>query len=445
MEFFENIKKVAFEGKSSRDPYAFKHYNAQEKVGHKTMEEWLPFAMSWWHTLSAGGRDPFGAETAKRPWSNLSSPMDISKMRVDVGFEFMNKVGINYFCFHDRDIAPEAATLKETNANLDIIVGTIEQKMEEHNKKMLWATASLFTNPRYMHGGASSPDADVFAIACSQTKKALDIAKRLDARGYVFWGGREGYSTLLNTDMKKELDNIAYFFSMAVDYKEKIGFKGKFFIEPKPKEPTKHQYDFDVATCMDFLRKYKLDEHFTLNIEVNHATLAGHTIQHELHLARINNMWGSLDINYGDLLLGWDTDQFPTNIYDATLMMYEYIKQDGFTHGGLNFDAKVQRASYTMDDLVSAYIAGMDTLAWGLKAAYSMIEDKFFESNIDKRYSSYNSGIGLKIAQKQTSFEELDKYALGINDPILESARQEVLEAALNQFIWESVVPRTLK
>ncbi|MGL5955523.1 MAG: xylose isomerase [Brevinema sp.] len=437
MALFKDVDTVQYEGSNSRNPYAFKHYHADQKIADKTMKEWLPFSMTWWHTLSAGGRDPFGVETANRPWNNLS-PMQASEMRVEAGFEFMEKLGINYFCFHDRDIAPEGENLLESNKYFDHISELIAEQMKRTNKKLLWGTASLFTNPIYMHGAATSPNADVFAMACAQTKKALEITHKLDGQGYVFWGGREGYETLLNTDIKKEQDHLAYFLQMAIDYKEKIGFKGKFFLEPKPKEPTKHQYDFDVSTCLEFLHKYQLENYFTINIEVNHATLSGHTVHHEINLARINNMWGSMDINFGDPLLGWDTDQFPTNIYDATLIMYELIQQKGFTHGGLNFDAKVRRGSHTMNDLVASYIAGMDTLAWGLKAADLMIKDGYFANNIKNRYNSYQSGIGAKIDTQQVSFEELENYALNLNKIVLESGKQEILEAELNQFIWNS-------
>ncbi len=435
MEFFK--QKVAYEGCDSRNTFAFKHYNPEQKVAGKTMREWLPFAMSWWHTLASGGRDPFGVETAERPW-NTSDEMKKSEMRVDVGFELMEALGMDYFCFHDRDIAPEGKNLKESNENVDKIVDIIQAKMESTGKKLLWGTANLFGNPMFMHGASTSPSADIFAISCAQTKKAMEATLKLGGRGYVFWGGREGYETLLNTDMKREQEHLAYFLKMAVDYAEKIGFKGKFFIEPKPKEPTKHQYDFDVATCMEFLRKHGLEKHFTINIEVNHATLAGHTVHHEINLARINNMWGSMDINFGDPMLGWDTDQFPTNIYDATMIMYELMKQGGFTHGGLNFDAKVRRPSNKMDDLLAAYIAGMDTLAWGLKAAALMNEDGYFDKNIANRYSSYDSGVGAKIEAKEMDFDSLEKHALSLNGVELESGRQEVLEAELNQFIGKA-------
>lgn len=435
MEYFLNLKEVLYEGKNSDNPLSFKHYNSKEEVAGKTMDEWLPFAMSWWHTLSYGGRDPFGEDTYIRPWNGKDS-MEASKMRVEAGFELMAKLGINYFCFHDRDLAPEGINLKETNDNLDIIIDVIEKKMNESGKKVLWATSSLFTNSLYMHGAATSPYADVFAMGAAQTKKTLDIAKRLDARGYVFWGGREGYETLLNTDMKRELDHLAYFLSMAVEYKEKIGFKGKFFIEPKPKEPTKHQYDFDASTCLEFLYHYKLLDHFELNLEVNHATLAGHTMQHEMQVARNHNKLGSIDINYGDMFLGWDTDMFLTNIYDAVSIMIEVIKNGGLKGGGFNFDAKVRRSSNTMDDLIYAYLAGMDTMAWGLKIANKIIEDGFFDRLIEGRYSSYNSGIGAKIESKSTSLEDLYDYALNIEKPKLSSSNQEMLEAKLNQYIY---------
>lgn len=437
MEYFKSIEKVSYKGKDSEDAFSFKHYNASETIGDKTMEEWMPFAMSWWHTLTYGGSDPFGSATAIRPW-NGKEPLEASKMRVEAGFELMQKLGINYFCFHDRDLAPECKSLKETNEKLDIIVGLIEDNMSKTGKKVLWATSSLFTNPRYMHGAATSPYADVFAIASAQTKKTMDIAKKLNSKGYVFWGGREGYETLLNTNMKRELEHLAYFLSMAVEYKEKIGFKGQFFIEPKPKEPTKHQYDFDAAATLEFLYHYKLDKYFELNLEVNHATLAGHTMQHEMQIARNHNKLGSVDINYGDTFLGWDTDMFLTNVYDAVFMMIEIIKNGGLKNGGFNFDAKVRRPSHTMDDLAHSYIAGMDTLAWGLIIADKIVRDGYFDNFIAKRYSSYDSGIGAKIENKSTSFEELYNYAINLEEKELPSGNQELLEAKLNQFIYNN-------
>lgn len=435
MEYFKNVDKVSYKGKDSKDAFSFKQYNASEVIAGKTMEEWMPFAMSWWHTLAAGSADPFGAPAATRPW-NGKEALEASKMRVEAGFELMQKLGMNYFCFHDRDLSPEYKTLKETNEKLDMIVDLIQESMSKTGKKLLWTTSSLFTNPRYMHGAATSPYADVYAFAAAQTKKTMDIAKKLDAKGYVFWGGREGYETLLNTNMKRELDHLAYFLSMAVEYKEKIGFKGQFFIEPKPKEPTKHQYDFDAATTLEFLYHYNLDKYFELNLEVNHATLAGHTMQHEMQVARNHGKLGSVDINYGDTFLGWDTDMFLTNVYDAVLMMVEIIRNGGLRNGGFNFDAKVRRPSHTMDDLMYAYIAGMDTLAWGLRVANKIIEDGCFDKFVEERYSSYNSGIGAKIESKSTSLEELYDYALALEEKELPSGNQELLEAKLNQFIY---------
>mgnify|MGYP000800197695 FL=1 len=347
----------------------------------------------------------------------------------------MEKLGIEYFCFHDRDIAPEGKTLKETNENLDKIVPIIKSEMERTGIKLLWGTANCFNNPRYMCGASTAPNADVFAYAAAQIKKALEITVELGGQGYVFWGGREGYDTLLNTDMSKEQGNMAYLMRMAVDYGRSIGFKGDFYIEPKPKEPTKHQYDFDVATVLAFLRKYDLDKDFKMNIEANHATLAGHTFQHELRVARDNGVFGSIDANQGDMLIGWDTDQFPTNLYDTTMCMYEVLKNGGFTNGGLNFDAKARRASNEIEDIFLSYIAGMDAFAYGLLVADKIIEDGVLDEFVEKRYSSYTDGIGKKISDKTTSFEELEKYALEHIEPKPESGKQEYLESLINKYI----------
>lgn len=362
MAYFNNISKVEYEGSQSTNPYAFKFYNPTEVVAGKTMEEHLRFAMAYWHTLTAGGSDPFGADTAVRPWGNYSG-MDLAKARVEAGFEFMEKMNLPYFCFHDVDIAPEGSSLREFYSNIDTIVDSIEDHMKSTGKKLLWNTANMFTNPRFMHGAGTTCNADVYAHAAAQVKKGLEVGKRLGAENYVFWGGREGYETLLNTDMGLELDNLARLFHMAVDYAKEIGFDAQFLIEPKPKEPTKHQYDFDAATTIAFLQKYGLDKHFKLNLEANHATLAGHTFEHELRVARINGMLGSLDANQGDMLIGWDTDEFPVNIYDATLTLYEVLMNGGLGRGGVNFDAKVRRPSFEPEDLFHAHIAGMDTYA----------------------------------------------------------------------------------
>ncbi len=433
-EYFKNIPKIKYEGKNSDNPMAFKYYNPDEVVGDKTMKEHLKFSVAYWHTFTGGGVDPFGSATMQRPWDHITDPMDKAKARVDAAFEFFDKLGVEYFCFHDRDIAPEADTLAETNKRLDEIVKLIKDRMASSGVKLLWGTASLFTNPRFMHGAATSCNADVFAYAAAQVKKAMEITHELDGAGYTFWGGREGYETLLNTDMKLELDNMARFLHMAVDYAKEIGFKGTFYIEPKPKEPTKHQYDFDCATVLGFLKSYGLDKHFKFNIETNHATLAGHTMQHELHFARINGMLGSVDANQGDMLLGWDTDQFPTDLYVTTLAMYEILKNGGLHSGGLNFDAKPRRTSFEPEDMFYAHIAGMDAFARGLKIAHKMLSDGKLEKFVQERYSSFTKGIGADIVNGKVGFKELEQYALN-NTITNTSGRQEVLEALVNQYI----------
>ncbi|WP_139904739.1 xylose isomerase [Clostridium thermarum] len=435
-EYFVNVPFIKYEGKDSKNPFAFKYYNPDEVVGGKTMREHLRFTLSYWHTLTANGADPFGSGTYEKPWDGETDPIKLAKIRLEAAFELMNKLGIDYFAFHDRDIAPEGKDLAETNAILDEIVAYAKELMAKYNKKLLWGTANMFTNPRFVHGAATSCNADVFAFAAAQVKKALEVTKELGGENYVFWGGREGYETLLNTDLKLEQDNLARFFHMAVDYAKKIGFTGQFLIEPKPKEPTKHQYDFDVATVLAFLRKYDLDKYFKMNIEANHATLAGHTFQHEVAMARINGVLGSLDINQGDPNLGWDTDQFPTNIYDATLLMYEVLKNGGIAPGGLNFDAKVRRASFEAEDLFLGYIAGMDTLAKGLKVAHKMLETGEFEKVVENRYSSFSDGIGKDIVEGKVDFEALEKYALAHSEIKNKSGKQELLEARLNQYIF---------
>ncbi|AIQ20558.1 MULTISPECIES: xylose isomerase [Paenibacillus] len=435
MAYFETVSKISYEGSRSTNPFAFKFYNPKEIVAGKTMEEHLKFAMAYWHTLTAGGSDPFGAETAIRSWNHLSG-LDKAKARAEAAFEFMEKMDLPYYCFHDVDIAPEGASLREFYSNIDTIVDILEQGMKTSGKKLLWNTANMFTNPRYMHGAGSTPNADVFAHAAAQVKKGLEVGKRLGAQNYVFWGGREGYEELLNTDMGLEQDNIARLFSLAVDYAKEIGFDGQFLIEPKPKEPTKHQYDFDAATTIAFLQKYNLDKHFKLNLEANHATLAGHTFEHELRVARTNGMLGSLDANQGDTLLGWDTDEFPVNIYDATLTLYEVLKNDGLGKGGINFDSKVRRPSFEAEDLFLAHIAGMDTYAKGLKVAAKLLEDRVFEDFIAKRYSSFNEGVGADIVSGKATLASLAEYALNNENPRRnESGRQELLRATLNQYI----------
>ena len=435
MEYFEGIGKIKYEGRGA-GPLAFRYYNPSEVIAGKTMRDHLRFAMSYWHTMCAEGVDMFGTGTADKSYGAID-PMEQAKNKAYAAFELMDKLDIDYFCFHDRDIAPEADTLAETNARLDEIVDLIEELMKKYNKKLLWATANCFGNKRYMHGAGTAPNADTFAFAAAQIKKAIEIAVRLNAEGYVFWGGREGYETLLNTDMALEQDNMARLMRMAVDYARSIGFKGDFYIEPKPKEPTKHQYDFDSATVLAFLRKYGLDKDFKLNIEANHATLAGHTFNHELCVARINGAFGSIDANQGDMLLGWDTDQFPTNVYDTTLCMLEVLRAGGFTHGGLNFDAKTRRGSYTKEDIFLSYIAGMDAYALGLRMAVKLIEDGRIDNFIAQRYASYNDGIGKKIVDGTATMAELEAYALEMGDVKTNiSGKQEYLELVMNEIMF---------
>lgn len=435
-EFFKKIKKVKYEGSKSTNPYAFKFYDANKIILGKKMKEHLPFAMAWWHNLCATGADMFGSGSADKSFGVKEGTMEHAKAKVDAGFEFMSKLGVNYFCFHDLDLVPEALDIKETNRRLDEISDYMLIKMQETGIKCLWGTANLFGNPRYLSGAGSSSSADVFCFAAAQIKKALDITVKLGGQGYVFWGGREGYETLLNTDIKFELDNIARLMHMAVDYGRSIGFEGDFYIEPKPKEPMKHQYDYDAATAIGFLKNYGLDKNFKLNIEANHATLAGHTFEHELRIAAINGMLGSIDANQGDMLLGWDTDEFPFDVYTATYAMLEVIRAGGLS-GGFNFDAKTRRSSYTYDDMFKAFILAMDTFALGLINAAKIIEDGRIEQFIKDKYSSFNTGIGKKIVEGRTTLEELALYAEKLESPIKpNTGNQEGLQAIINQILF---------
>jgi xylose isomerase len=435
-EFFSGIKKVKYEGAKTDNPFAFHYYNPDEIVAGKPMREQLRFAMSYWHTLGGDGTDMFGRGTVDKTFGG-KNPSEIFKNKAYAAFELLEKLDMDYFCFHDRDIAPEYATLKETNAGLDEMTVLLKDLMKASGKKLLWGTANNFSNPRYMHGAATSCDADVFAFAASQVKKAIEITTELGGEGYVFWGGREGYDTLLNTDMGLELDNMARLMKMAVKYGRSIGFTGDFYVEPKPQEPTKHQYDFDVSTVLAFLRKYGLDKDFKMNIEANHATLAGHTFQHELRVARTNNVFGSVDANQGDLLVGWDTDQFPTNVYDTSLAMYEVLKSGGFTKGGLNFDAKTRRGSFEFEDIFHAYIAGMDSFALGLRIADKIISDGKIDTFTKDRYASYKTGIGADIVSNKATMADLERYALKLGDvKTLKSGRQEYLESIMNNIMF---------
>lgn len=435
MEYFKDIKKINYEGSKSNNPLAFKFYNPDEVILGKTMKEHLKFSMAYWHTFTYFGGDQFGGASKSHHWDN-QDPIKNAENRVYAAFEFMEKMQINYFCFHDVDIAPRGETLEETNKNLDRIAAIIKSEMARTGIKCLWGTTNAFGDAKFVHGASTSCNSTVFAYTAAQIKKAMDITMELGGENYVFWGGREGYETLLNTDTEMELDHLAMLLKMAAEYKKKIGFKGTLLIEPKPKEPTKHQYDFDAATVMGFLRKYGLEKDYKLNIEANHATLAQHTFMHELNMCRINGMLGSVDANMGDPLLGWDTDRFPTNVYDTTLAMYEILQNGGLGTGGLNFDSKVRRASIDEKDLFYAHIAGMDTFAWGLKAAAKLIEDGVFKDFIENKYRSWKSELGLKIEKGEIDFEGLEKYALENGVTPNESGRQEMLESILNQYIY---------
>lgn len=435
-EYFKNVHKITYEGKESKNPFSFKFYDADRVIMGKKMSEHLPFAMAWWHNLCAAGTDMFGRDTADKSFGCEKGTMAHARAKVDAGFEFMQKLGIGYFCFHDVDLVPEADDINETNKCLDEISDYILVKSQETGIKCLWGTANMFSNPRYMNGAGSTNSADVFCFAAAQVKKALDITVKLGGKGYVFWGGREGYETLLNTDIKFEQENIARLMRMAVEYGRKIGFQGDFYIEPKPKEPMKHQYDFDAATAIGFLRQYGLDKDFKMNIEANHATLAGHTFEHELRISAINGMLGSIDVNQGDCLLGWDTDQFPSNIYSATMCMYEVLTGGGIT-GGLNFDAKNRRASNTAEDMFLGFILGMDTFALGLINAAKIMEDGRIEAFKKKKYAEFDSRIGRKILSGYTNLEELAAYAgkmKTVKPPL--SGSQEYLESVINSILF---------
>ena len=430
-----DIGKIAYEGPDSKNPFAFKFYNKDEVIAGKKMSEHLKFSMAYWHTLAADGTDMFGVGTTDKSFGE-SDPLALAKLKVYAAFELMDKLGIEYFCFHDRDIAPEGKNLAEFQKNLDCIVPLIKEQMQKYGIKLLWGTANCFASPKYMHGAATSCSAEVFACAAAQVKKAIDITIELGGKGYVFWGGREGYETLLNTDMALEQDNYARFLKMAVLYARAKGYAGDFYIEPKPKEPTKHQYDFDAATVLAFLRKYGLEKDFKLNIEANHATLAGHTFEHELCVCRINGVFGSVDANQGDPNLGWDTDNFPTDVYSTTLAVLEILRAGGFTNGGLNFDAKTRRPSNTPEDIFLAHIAGMDAFALGLRNACKIIEDGRIDEFVKERYASYHSGIGAKILSGSTDLEELSRYALALDEVKLQSGRQEYLESVVNGLLF---------
>ncbi len=436
MSHFPEISAIPFEGPKTKNPLAFRHYKADEVIEGRSQRDMLRFSVCYWHTFRGTGADPFGAPTLQRPWDDGSESLDNAKRRVDAAFEFITKLGAPFYCFHDRDVAPEGTTLAESNKNLDAIVKSLKGAQQSTGVKLLWGTANLFSNPRYMHGAATSPNADVFAYAAAQVKKAIEVTHELGGENYVFWGGREGYMNLYNTDMKRELDHLARFMHMAVEHAKSIGFKGQFLFEPKPKEPTKHQYDFDAAACLNFLRQYGLMDHVKLNIETNHATLAGHTMMHELQYASNQGALGSIDANTGDLLLGWDTDQFPTDIYLTTQCMLVILGQGGLAPGGINFDAKVRRESFEPIDLFHAHVGGMDAFARGLKIAARLRADGVLSNFVKNRYRSYDSGIGKEIEAGKASFASLEKYMLEKGNPAAnESGRQELLENIINDYL----------
>ena len=435
MTAFPDIPKIVYEGPQSDNPLAFRWYNPTEMIEGKTMRDHLRFTVCYWHSLRGTGSDPFGGGTMQRPWDDGSESVENACKRTEAAFELFEKLDAPYYAFHDRDVSPEGANLKETNANFDKVADALEAQQERTGIKLLWGTANMFSHPRYMHGAATTCNADVYAYCAAQVKKAIEVTHRLGGENYVFWGGREGYQNLYNTDMKRELDHLAKFFHMAVDFAKEIGFTGQFLIEPKPKEPTKHQYDSDAAACLNFLRAYDLKDHFKLNIETNHATLAGHSMMHELEYAGMQDALGSIDANTGDLLLGWDTDQFPTDYYLTTQIMLSLLKY-GLSPGGVNFDAKVRRESFEPIDLFHAHIGGMDAFAKGLKVAAAIRADNALDGFIKNRYASFDSGIGEKIESGSVGFAELESYMLEKGEADANaSGRQEMLEHLVNRYL----------
>ncbi|MDR3072648.1 MAG: xylose isomerase [Clostridiales Family XIII bacterium] len=439
-EIFAGISKIEYEGSKSKNPLAFKYYDANRQIAGKPMKEHLKFAMAWWHNLCATGSDMFGPGTANKTFGAEIGTMDHARAKADAGFEFMTKLGIEYFAFHDVDLIPEAEDINETHKRLDEIGEYISAKQKETGIKCLWGTANMFSNPRFMNGAGSTNSPEVYCFAAAQIKKALDLTIKFGGTGYTFWGGREGYETLLNTDVKFEQDNIANLMKQAVKYARSKGWTGCFYIEPKPKEPMKHQYDFDAATSIGFLRQYGLDQDFKMNIEANHATLAGHTFQHDLRISAMNGMLGSVDANQGDLLLGWDTDEFPFNVYDTTFAMLEILKSGGFTTGGLNFDSKNRRSSYTQEDMFAGFILGMDAFALGLIKADELLQDGRIDAFVTARYAGYKEGIGKKITDGSATLEELAAEAEKLGKATLPgSGKQEFLESVVNQVFFGNV------
>ena len=433
-EYFPGIGKIKFEGKDSKNPLAYRYYDADKVIMGKKMSEWLKFAMAWWHTLCAEGSDQFGPGTKSFPWNGAACPVQAAKDKADAGFEIMQKLGIEYYCFHDVDLVQEADTVEEYEKNLKEIVAYLKQKQQETGIKLLWGTANVFGHKRYMNGASTNPDFDVVARAIVQIKNAIDATIELGGSNYVFWGGREGYMSLLNTDQKREKEHMATMLTMARDYARAKGFKGTFLIEPKPMEPTKHQYDVDTETVIGFLRAHGLDKDFKVNIEVNHATLAGHTFEHELACAVDAGMLGSIDANRGDYQNGWDTDQFPIDNYELVQAMMQIIRNGGFGNGGTNFDAKTRRNSTDLEDIFIAHIAGMDVMARALECAADLLQNSPIPAMVKERYSSFDSGLGKKFEDGQMTFEEAYEYGKQVGEPKQTSGKQELYEAIVNMY-----------
>ncbi len=434
-EFFPEIGKIKFEGKESKNPLAYKFYDPDMKIGGKTMKEFFRFAMAYWHTLTGTGGDPFGPGTKVFPWSLKSDPIGNAKDKMDAAFEIASKLGMPYYCFHDFDVVNEGSTIAESEKRLATMVDYAKQKQADSGIKLLWGTANLFSHPRFMNGASTNPDFNVVAWAGAQVKNAMDATIALGGENYVFWGGREGYMSLLNTDMKRETEHLAQFLHMAKDYGRANGFKGKFLIEPKPMEPSKHQYDFDTATVIGFLQKYGLTDDFAMNIEVNHATLAGHTFQHELQLAVDAGLFCSIDANRGDYQNGWDTDQFPINIYELVESMFPIIEVGGFKSGGINFDAKTRRNSTDLEDIFISHIAGMDAFARAYLIAVDVLEKSDFAKMRKERYASFDSGKGKAFEEGKLKLEDLKKIAEEMGEPAQISGKQELFESILNQYM----------
>ncbi len=434
-EYFPEIGKIEYEGRDSKNPLAFKWYNPEQVVNGKTMKEHLRFATSYWHSFCGEGGDPFGPGTRNFPWAGATDPVQAAKDKMDAAFEFFTKIGTPYYCFHDVDLVSEGNSLEEYESNMKAIVEYAKQKQEESGIKLLWGTANVFSNPRYMNGASTNPNFDVVAHAGLQVKNSIDATIALGGEGYVFWGGREGYMSLLNTNMKREVEHLARFLTMARDYARAQGFKGAFYIEPKPMEPTKHQYDFDSATVIGFLRQYGLDKDFKVNIEVNHATLASHTFQHELQVAADADMLGSIDANRGDYQNGWDTDQFPISIYETVEAMLVILEAGGFKTGGINFDAKVRRNSTDLEDLFIAHISGMDVFARSLLIADEILRESDYKKMRTERYSSFDSGKGAEFEAGKLTLEDLRKIAMEVGEPKQISGKQELYEQLINLYI----------